>query len=111
MRGRSYYLTTLSAWRNESGHFITSHYMHTEPASPASQESKIWLSVEADEGTHNSLSQDPLWKELPHPLSPTIIPEAIAQVLAPLGVTAFSSSFETTEAIAKLHPILRHRVF
>lgn len=111
MQGRSYYLTTLSAWQIESAHFTTSHYIHADPTSAASADAKILALVEADEGTHNSLSQNPVWQELPHPLSPKIIPEAIARALSSLGVSPFSSSFETTESVAKLHPILRHRVF
>jgi hypothetical protein len=111
MQGRSYYLTTLSAWQVESAHFITSHYLQADPTSATSPDTKILALVEADEGTHNSLSQNPIWQELPHPLSPKIIPEAITQVLSPLGVTPFSSSFEATESVAKIHPILRHRVF
>lgn len=111
MQGRTYYLTTLSAWRAESAHFTTSHYVHADSTSPASSDTTILALVEADEGTHNSLAQNPVWQELPHPLSAKIIPEAIANAFSSLGVTPFSSSFELTESVAKLHPILRHRVF
>jgi hypothetical protein len=111
MQGRTYYVTTLSAWQVESAHFTTSHYLHADPRSAASPDIKILALVEADEGTHNSLSQNPAWQELPHPLSPKIIPEAIANALSPLGVTPFDSSFELTESVAKLHPIMRHHVF
>ena len=111
MRGRIYYLTTLSAWETECSQFATSHYVHADPASPANPDTKILALVEADEGIHNVLSQRADWHELPHPLSPKIIPESIAQALSPLGATPFSTSFETTESVAKWHPIMRHRVF
>jgi hypothetical protein len=111
MQGRTYYLTTLQAWQTDSPHFTTSHYILANPNCIAAAETKILAMVEADEGTHNTLSQNPLWQELPHPLSPRLIPETVAEALSSHGVTAFSTTFEATEKVANSHPILRYRVF
>lgn len=111
MQGRTYYLTTLQAWQTEAPHFTTSHYILADLNSTAAAETKILAVVEADEGTHNTLSQNPLWQELPHPLSPTLIPETVADALSSQGVTAFSTTFEATDRVANNHPILRYRVF
>ena len=111
MQGRTYYLTTLEAWQTEASYFTTSHYILTDANSPIAAETKILAVVEADEGTHNNLSQNPLWQELPHPLSPRLIPETVADALSSHGVTAFNTTFEATELVANNHPILRYRVF
>jgi hypothetical protein len=111
MQGRTYYLTTLQAWQTEASYFTTSHYILADPNSEAAAETKILAMVEADEGKHNALSQNPLWQELPHPLSPRLIPETITEALSSHGVTAFSNTFEVIEKLANNHPILRYRVF
>lgn len=111
MQGRTYYLTTLREWQQASARFATSHYIHADPAAPAAAETKIFAIVEADEGTHNSLAQNPAWQELPHPLSAAIIPASAAAALSAHGVAAFHTSFEAAESVARNHPILRYRVF
>ncbi len=111
MKGRTYYLTTLQAWQTEAPCFTTSHYILADANSTAAAETKILAMVEADEGTLNTLSRNPLWQELPHPLSPKLIPETVADALSSHGVTEFSTTFEATEKVANNHPILRYRVF
>jgi len=111
MQGRTYYLTTLQAWQTEASYFTTSHYILADPNSEAAAETKILAMVEADEGRHNALSQNPLWQELPHPLSPTLIPETVADALSSQGVTLFITTLAATEKVANNHPILRYRVF
>jgi hypothetical protein len=111
MQGRTYYLTTLQEWRKESVRFTASHYVHADLNSASTPDSRVLVMVEADEGTHNALSQSPFWQELPHPLSSKLIPETVAQALSTHGVTPFNSTFEATETVANNHPILRYRVF
>jgi len=111
MQGRSYYLTTIRAWRAASPQLATSHFIHAEFDSVATPETKILAMVEADEGTLNSLSKNPAWQELPHPLNPNLVPESVADALSSHGVTPFNTAFEATESIARSHPILRYRVF
>ena len=111
MQGRSYYLTTIQAWQAESAQLATSHFIHADSDSPAIPETKILAMVEADEGTLNCLSENPAWQELPHPLNPKFIPEAVAHALSSHGVSPFNTTFEATESIARSHPILRYRVF
>jgi len=109
MQGRTYYITNLESWQREATRFTTSHYIHADPQAAPAPNTKILAMVEADEGTHNSLSQHPQWQELPHPLSSKPIPTSAAEALAPHGVSPFATTFEATEAIAKNHPILRYR--
>lgn len=109
MQGKLYYLTNLESWQQASANFTTSHYIHAEPASAATPGTKILALVEADEGTHNSLAQNPSWQELPHPLSPAPIPQQTADTLAAHGATANTTTFELTELVAKSHPVMRYR--
>jgi hypothetical protein len=111
MQIRTYFLTTIEAWQAESAQLATSHFVHADSGSPATPETKILAMVEADEGTLNSLSKNPAWLELPHPLNPKLVPEAVAHALTSHGVTPFNTTFEATESIARSHPILRYRVF
>jgi hypothetical protein len=111
MQCRCYYLTTLSEWTSKSAQFTASHYILADLNRAATPGTRILVIVEADEGAHNSLSQDSNWQELPHPLSPRMIPANVADELSSHGVTTFNTMFEALEAIAMSHPILRHRVF
>jgi len=109
MQARTYYLTTHRAWLRESLRFTTSHYVHADPSTTLAPETKILALVEADEGIHNALSQNPQWQELPHPLSSKPIPPSVSEALAPQGVSTSATTFEATETVAKNHPIMRYR--
>ena len=131
MTGKGYYLATFAAWRRHAARFANSHFVvlnagsgsapdisegqqgiaqHT--ASGAIQdETPILLLVEADEGAHLTLEDDPGIIPLPQPLAQKSIPEVVQTALAGHGVAPEATTFETAEALAKIHPLLRHRVF
>jgi hypothetical protein len=71
----------------------------------------ILVLIEADEGTHGVLEDDPSFEPLPHPLSQKAISETAQAALSSHGVVRGASTFDATEIIARVHPLLRHRVF
>jgi hypothetical protein len=71
----------------------------------------ILVLVEADEGVHLSLEDDVAFTALPHPLAQKPIPENVRAALAQHGVAPGATTFDAAEALARVHPILRHRVF
>lgn len=136
MTGKAYYLTTLGDWRRHAARFATSHFVSldtplapldpgisstanaprtgdTEKAdSPAPDDgTKILVLVEADEGIHLALEDDVAFEQLPHPLAQRPISPMAQAALAQQGVQAGATTFETTEIMARVHPLLRHRVF
>jgi len=127
MTGRSYYLTTLGDWQRHAARFANSHFIVLSPdhdsvsaagnaptmagsAAPNS-DAKILALIEADEGVHLSLEDDPAFEPLPHPLTQKPIRPTAQAALAPHGVAPGATTFETTEAVARVHPLLRYRVF
>lgn len=132
MTGKCYYLTTLDAWRRHAARFANSHWLALEAptleslssARPANNEqaseatndapgeaTRILVLVEADEGAHLALEDDPAFEPLPHPLAQKSISEAAQAALAPHGVAPGANTFDAAEAVARVHPLLRHRVF
>jgi hypothetical protein len=75
------------------------------------ESTQILVLIEADEGTHAGLEDDESFEALPHPLSQKPISAAAQAALAAHGVTSGASTFEAAEAVARVHPLLRHRVF
>lgn len=80
------------------------------PATPGN-EMKILVLIEADEGVHLSLEDEPAFEPLPHPLAQKPLSAAAQAALAPHGVAPGATTFEAAETIASVHPLLRHRVF
>ncbi|MDE3169979.1 MAG: hypothetical protein KGL75_07545 [Acidobacteriota bacterium] len=84
-------------------------------ASPAQHEARaatrILVLVEADEGAHLALESDPAFQPLPHPLSQQPIGAAAQAALASIGGAPGATTFDAAEAAARLHPLLRYRVF
>jgi hypothetical protein len=111
MSGKLYYLATLGGWRRHAAHFVHSHWFAVECEKVVDDASKIFVVVDADEGAHNALQDDPEFEALPHPMTTTGVSEAGQKTLAPFGITAGANSFEVAEAMARMHPLLRHRVF
>lgn len=130
MTGKGYYITTIGDWKKRVGSFANSHWLLLEDsASGASQtdggpaveegisidglaeSARILVLVEADEGTHGGLEDDPSFEALPHPLSQKAISDGAQAALAIHGVKSGASTFEATEIVARVHPLLRHRVF
>jgi len=130
MTGKAYYLTTLRDWRRHSTRFASSHFIvlnsdtgkGTDGTSAAnrleveghevrSEDAQILALIEADEGVHLSLEDDPAYESLPHPLAQKPLSPAAQAALAAHGVAQDTTTFEATERIARLHPLMRHRVF
>jgi len=72
---------------------------------------RILVLIEADEGVHLSLEDDAAFHPLPHPLAQKPISAAAQAALAPHGVAPGATIFDAAEAVARVHPLLRHRVF
>jgi hypothetical protein len=138
MTGKRYYLATLNAWRRHAPRFANSHFVvldaHADttstPFAPLDQRigagncvasievspesgdaTRILVLVEADEGAHLALEDDPLFEPLPHPLANKPISGLAQSALAPHGVAPGANTFDAAEALARVHPLLRHRVF
>ncbi len=138
MTGKGYYITTLGDWKRRMGSFSNSHWLLLDAGGPASLEregtseapvqrlalpgngasvdalnesARILVLVEADEGTHGSLEDDAAFEALPHPLAQKAISDGAQAALAVHGVKSGASTFEATEIVASVHPLLRHRVF
>ncbi len=117
MTGKAYYLTTLGALQRHSARFATSHWLALSPAGePASgptlnETTPILALIEADEGAHLALEDDAAFQALPHPLAQRPIPPAAQAALAAHGVAPGATTFDAAEAVARVHPLLRHRVF
>ncbi len=104
MTGKRYYITTVEAWQRHAARFVHSHWVALGPAA-------ILVLVEADEGAHLALEDDAAFEGLPHPLAQKPISEAAQTALVAHGVGVGATTFEAAEAMARVHPLLRHRVF
>ncbi len=82
-----------------------------EPPHSTNTNTHILVLIEADEGVHLSLDDDPAFEPLPHPLAQKPISAAAQSALAPHGVAPGATTFDAAEALARVHPLLRHRVF
>lgn len=81
------------------------------PACAAGTAALIFVLVSADEAAHIALETDTEFEALPHPLSRTPISERVAAALAPFDVIRGDDTFTVAEKLARLNPLLRHRVF
>lgn len=122
MTGKRYYISTLRDWRRHAGRFSNSHWFALPseetnpqaggaPSEDAAENPRILILVEADEGAHLALEDDPAFQPLPHPLAQRAISAAAREALAGCGVRPGATTFDVAEALAKFHPLLRHRVF
>ncbi|MHB8539436.1 MAG: hypothetical protein ACYDCD_00630 [Candidatus Acidiferrales bacterium] len=140
MHGRRYYLTTLGAWRRHAArcaetHFVTVNVPEEQSGqgSVASQQADgrngvsdeqtqakacatddatpILALIDADEGAHLAMENDAEFEELPHPLARTPVSKRVSVALAPFGVVHGDDTFIVTEKLARVNPLLRHRVF
>ncbi len=121
MYGKSYYLTTLGEWRRKVHRFCASHFVQArfssavghglEGVEAAVATSSVLVLVEGDEGIHNNLQNDPGWESLPHPLGNRAVSDRVVAALIGHGVRQGATTYEVTEAIAKVHPVMRYRVF
>jgi hypothetical protein len=118
MTGKAYYITTLADWQRHTHRFANSHWMALDDAQQprtcpeaVKDSRRILVLIEADEGVHLSLDDDPAFEPLPHPLAKKSISAAAQSALAPHGVAPGATTFDAAEALARVHPLLRHRVF
>jgi hypothetical protein len=119
MTGKRYYLTTLGAWHRHAAQFANSHWIVLGAAAPtdapgdvaSDDATPILVLVEADEGAHLALEDDASFEALPHPLAQKPISEAAQTALAAYGIAPGATTFDAAEAVARVHPLLRHRVF
>jgi hypothetical protein len=82
-----------------------------KPPHSTNTATRILVLIEADEGVHLSLDDDSAFEPLPHPLAQKAISDAAQSALAPHGVAPGATTFDAAEALARVHPLLRHRVF
>jgi hypothetical protein len=119
MTGKRYYLTTLGAWHRQAARFANSHWIALGAAAATDAHgdvarddaTPIFVLIEADEGAHLALEDDAAFEALPHPLAQKPISAAAQTALAAHGVAPGATTFDAVEAIARVHPLLRHRVF
>jgi len=115
MTGRRYYITTLADWQRHAHRFANSHWLALRDDAIANREltdaTRILVLVNADEGVHLTLDDDAAFEALPHPFAPKAISHSAHEALASHGVTPGSTTFDAAEAIARVHPLLRPRVF
>ena len=121
MTGKRYYITTREAWHKHAARFVNSHWIELGSSwcgeaagasvSGAEAPAQILVLVEADEGAHLALEDDSAFEALPHPLAQKVISENSSAALASLGVKPTAHTFDVAEIAAKIHPLLRHRVF
>jgi len=110
MTGKRYYLTTLGDWQRHAARFANSHFVALDDAA-AADATRILALVEADEGAHLLLEDDAAFEALPHPLAQKTISDRAQAALVPLGVAPGATTFDAAEVLARVHPLLRHRVF
>lgn len=113
MDGKQYYLTNLGAWRRNSARFRDSHFVVAGPSAGAepNDDAAVLVLVAADEATHAALEHDTDFEPLPHPLVRVPVSQRVAAALAALGVTPHDDTFAVAQKLARIHPLLRHRVF
>lgn len=128
MTGKHYYLTTFAAWQRHAPRCAETHFLVLEGMTsrggtmpePADSTVRVDASpkyvtilvlVTADEAAHIALENDPEVEPLPHPLARTPISECAATALAHLGVLSGDDTFTVAEKLARINPLLRHRVF
>ncbi|HKV27713.1 MAG TPA: hypothetical protein VJN90_05515 [Candidatus Acidoferrales bacterium] len=127
MTGKRYYLTTLGAWRRHASRSVETHFVFLEepqrqgiaafadategPLATRNEAAPVLVLVSADEVAHIALENDSEVEALPHPLARTLISERAAAALAHFGVTVGDDTFTVAEKLARVNPLLRHRVF
>jgi hypothetical protein len=109
MTGRRYYLARLGDWQRHAARFANSHWLALSDV--AGDSAPILALIEADEGAHLALEDDASFEALPHPLSQLPISDAAQAALAQHGVAPGATTFDASEAVARAHPLMRHRVF
>ena len=112
MTGRRYYLTTLAAWQRHASRCAESHFvMAGNCEAEAGKGVAILALITADEAAHIALENDAEFEALPHPLARTPVSKRVAAALAQFDVASGDDTFTVAEKLARVNPLLRHRVF
>jgi hypothetical protein len=111
MTGRRYYLTTAGAWRRHAGRCAETHFVAVGAEDAANDATRIVALIEADEGAHLAMENDAEFESLPHPLARTTVSQHVADALEQFGVEVGDDTFGVAEKLARVNPLLRHRVF
>ena len=127
MTGKRYYVTTLGTWRRHASRCVETHFVFLEepqqqgiapfadategPLAARNEAAPVLVLVSADEVAHIAWENDSEVEALPHPLARTLISAHAAAALAHFGVTAGDDTFTVAEKLARVNPLLRHRVF
>jgi hypothetical protein len=114
MTAKAYYLTSFGAWKRHAPRLANSHWLALDAddaAKPPNAATRILLLAEGDEGAHLALEDDPAFEPLPHPLAQRPLSSTAQAALANLGIAPGATTFDAAEAAARVHPLLRHRVF
>lgn len=112
MTGRCYYIATLGDWKRHAARFANSHWLALgDPGKPPDDSTQVLALIEADEGVHLALEDNPSFEALPHPLAQKSISPTAQAALASHGIAPGATTFEASEVAARAHPLLRHRVF
>jgi hypothetical protein len=127
MTGRRYYLANLMAWQRHAPRCAETHFLvvaapeegtaapkstTVENGGPSRNDATlVFALITADEAQHIALENDAQVEPLPHPLARTAVSERVAEALAPYGVVSGDDTFTVAEKLARVNPLLRHRVF
>ncbi|MGH9730336.1 MAG: hypothetical protein ACRD4A_01450 [Candidatus Acidiferrales bacterium] len=111
MTGRRYYLTTLGAWRRHAGRCAETHFVALGAENATDDAPPIVALIEADEGAHLAMENDAEFEVLPHPLARMPVSQRVSVALAQFGVAPDDDTFTIAEKLARVNPLLRHRVF
>jgi hypothetical protein len=108
MTGNRYYLTTLGDWQRHAGRFANSHYIALDAPGDSAVRGADGAAID---DAHLALEDDAAFEALPHALAQKPISDRAQAALAPLGVAPGATTFDAAEILARVHPLLRHRVF
>lgn len=124
MTGKRYYITALADWQRHANRFSNSHWLSlvatgaesgdglvTTPSAPSESRQPIIVIVEADEGGHLALEDDPAFEALPHAFSQQPISPRAQAALSGFELRPGATTLELSEVLGRFHPLLRHRVF
>jgi hypothetical protein len=114
MNSRAYYLTTLGAWKEHAGRFAHSHWVTADPLAEPGEVgngTRVLTLVETDEGGHWALESNIGFEALPVVLAASPVSAGVTAALAGYGVKPGATTLDVAEAVGRLHPLMRHRVF
>ena len=85
--------------------------LHASQIGVTDNATPILALIDADEGAHLAMENDADCEELPHPLARTPVSKRVSAALAPFGVARGDDTFTVADKLARVNPLLRHRVF